>query len=60
MDRNDVAVMIGGGMLGVGLWMIYPPAALIAVGLALITFGILGAWQKAGRGNPPLHGGRGR
>jgi hypothetical protein len=51
MDRNDGAVMVGGAMLGVGLWLIYPPAALIVVGLALITFGILGAWQKAGKGS---------
>jgi hypothetical protein len=50
MDRNDMAVMVGGAMLGVGLWMIYPPAALIAVGLALITFGFAGAWNKARKG----------
>jgi hypothetical protein len=52
MDRNDVAVMVGGAMLGYGLWMIYPPAALIVVGLALITFGILGAWKKSLTPNP--------
>jgi hypothetical protein len=50
MDRNDAAVMVGGAMLGAGLWWIYPPMALIVVGLALVTFGIAGAWQKAGKG----------
>jgi hypothetical protein len=47
VDRNDVVTVLGMGLLAGGLWMVYPPAALIVVGLALITFGIFGAWHKA-------------
>lgn len=47
MDRNDVVTLVGMGCLAGGLWMIYPPAALIAVGLVLIVVGVLGAWRKA-------------
>lgn len=47
MDRNDVMTVIGIGCLAGGLWMIYPPAALIGLGLALIGIGLTGAWTAA-------------
>ena len=47
MDRNDVVTLVGVGLLAAGLWMVYPPAALIAVGLALVGMGLMGAWKKA-------------
>ena len=49
MDRNDAVTLVGVGLLAAGLWMVYPPAALIAVGLALVGMGLMGAWVKAGR-----------
>jgi len=49
MDRNDAVTLVGMGLLAAGLWMVYPPAALIAVGLALVGMGLMGAWAKAGR-----------
>jgi len=47
MDRNDAVTLVGVGLLAAGLWMVYPPAALIAVGLALVGMGLMGAWKKA-------------
>ena len=52
MDRNDVVVILGVGCLAGGLWMVYPPAALIGIGLALVGLGVLGAWQKAKNPSP--------
>ncbi len=49
MNKYDYFSLAGIGCIAVGLWMIYPPAALIAVGLALVVLGILGAWAEARR-----------
>ncbi len=51
MDRNDVVTILGIGCLAGGLWWIYPPAALIVVGLALLGVGLMGAWTKAQKGS---------
>lgn len=32
-----ICVALGIGSLSVGIWMIYPPAALITVGIALLA-----------------------
>ena len=56
MDRNDVVTLVGVGLLAAGLWMVYPPAALIAVGLALVGMGLMGAWKKALTPNPSPKG----
>jgi hypothetical protein len=39
----DVLFTAGGALLAVGLWLIYLPLALIAIGLLLLTLGTLGA-----------------
>ena len=38
---RDAMVGVGTLLVAGGLWMIYPPAALIALGLGLIGFDIL-------------------
>lgn len=43
MDRNDVVGIIGAVLVTAGLWMIYPPAALIVLGCGLVTLALLGA-----------------
>ena len=47
IDLYDVLALAGGVVLAAGLWMIYPPAALIGLGLALVGFGLYGAWLDA-------------
>lgn len=39
----DVLALIGTGLIGVGAWWIYPPAALMIVGAILLTLSIFGA-----------------
>ncbi len=56
MDRNDVVTIFGIGCLAGGLWWIYPPAALIVVGLAMIGIGLLGAWKKVNLTPGPFPG----
>jgi hypothetical protein len=50
MDRNDVVMILGVGVLAGGLAMIYPPAGVIGLGLAMIGIGLMGAWIKARKG----------
>lgn len=58
MDRNDVLTLMGVGCLAGGLWWIYPPAALIVVGIVLIGIGVAEAWKKANI--PPVGKGTGK
>lgn len=37
MDRYDLAATIGAIILTAGVWMIFPPAALIALGMIVIA-----------------------
>lgn len=39
IDRHDLAVVAGVGLVVAGLWIIYPPVALIVAGAALVRFG---------------------
>ena len=39
----DLTAACGALMTGLGLWWIYPPAALIAGGIALTAFALWGA-----------------
>jgi hypothetical protein len=43
MDRWDVVALAGLVMVGVGLWFVYWPLALIVPGLVLAALGVLGA-----------------
>jgi len=47
-DVGDALIIIGGGMVGIGLWLIYPPASLIILGAAITWLGI-GAGRIGGR-----------
>lgn len=40
LDLSDVFIAVGIILACVGVWQIYPPAALIAAGLALFWLGI--------------------
>jgi len=39
-DIHDVLIVAGVGMAAVGLWMVYPPAMFIAVGVGLLWLGM--------------------
>lgn len=39
----DGFCLVGLGLVGAGVWMIYPPAALIVVGAALFILGLIGS-----------------
>lgn len=43
IDIPDLLVIGGSLLFGYGLWLIYPPAAYMAVGLEMCAFGILGS-----------------
>lgn len=45
-DRADALGLIGLGCLGAGLWMWWPPAALMVVGAVLVLVSLLGAWRR--------------
>ena len=40
---DDVLVIVGTALVGVGVWLIYPPAALIVVGAVLLAIGLYAA-----------------
>lgn len=37
---DDVLVIVGTALVGVGVWLIYPPAALIVVGAVMLAIGL--------------------
>jgi CHASE2 domain-containing sensor protein len=43
MDRWDGIALVGLVMVGVGLWFVYWPLALIVPGAALVGLGVVGA-----------------
>ena len=46
MDRYDVMVLLGLGLLAGGLWWIYPPLALVVPGALVLIAGVVGAWTN--------------
>jgi hypothetical protein len=40
LDRFDLAVAVGLGLVLAGMWQIHPPTTLILAGLALVRVGI--------------------
>lgn len=40
---DDVLVVVGTALVGVGVWLIYPPAALIVVGAVMLAIGLYAA-----------------
>lgn len=53
IDASDVLVFCGLLLLGAGLWWLSPPAALIVVGVVLLIVGLVGAWLRGKRAEPP-------
>ena len=43
--------LVGLGLVGVGLWFVYWPLALIVPGVGLVVLGLYGARNSAGGGN---------
>ncbi len=43
IDFNDILVLVGLSSTGYGIWQIYPPAALIAIGCVLFVMGMRGS-----------------
>ncbi len=40
LDLSDGVILTGLAILTAGIWLIYPPAALIEMGLALVLCGV--------------------
>lgn len=49
-DGRDALWAVGILLLGVGLWLWWPPAALMGIGGLLVVIGTMGAWLGRGRG----------
>jgi hypothetical protein len=47
MDRFDVLFLLGLVMVGWGLYLVYPPLALIVPGVVLGVVGLVGASSRA-------------
>ncbi len=39
-DIRDFALLLGAGALFYGIWLIYPPAAYIVIGVGVIYLGV--------------------
>lgn len=50
MDRWDGLALVGLVMVGVGLWFVYWPLALIVPGAGLVGLGVMGARNAGGKG----------
>lgn len=48
MDRWDIMALVGLVLVGVGLWFVYWPLALIVPGVVLVIVGLFGARNSAG------------
>lgn len=47
VDRTDVLVLVGLALLGAGLWLYWPPLALMVIGGLLLAIGLAGAvWRS--------------
>lgn len=46
IDRYDALCLLGLALLCVGLWMIYPPAAVIVCGAVLLRMGLRGGSRQ--------------
>jgi hypothetical protein len=55
-DLSDVLLLLGAVCLFVGVWMIYPPAALIVAGFILVFFAALVQQAKAAATRKPATG----
>jgi len=46
---DDILILSGLILLGVGLWLLHPPLALIILGAILLLIGLVAAWRKGTR-----------
>ncbi len=49
-DLHDILALLGLLLLAGGVWCIYPPAALILVGVILLGVGVMGRPPARGEG----------
>jgi hypothetical protein len=49
LDIGDLLGAIGAGLAGYGIWLIFPPAAFIFGGIALMALAAAMAFKKARR-----------
>lgn len=45
-DLNDALYLAGLGLVGTGLWWVFPPAALVTCGAVLVVLGRLGVGRR--------------
>lgn len=50
VDLHDIVALLGLISLAAGVWWIYPPAALILVGVILLVVGVVGRPPARGEG----------
>ncbi len=46
INGNDVLIVAGLGAFGVGAWALFPPVALMVIGVFVTLIGIVGARQE--------------
>jgi hypothetical protein len=50
IDLRDVLALVGALLTVLGLWLIFPPAALIAAGVSLTALAVLPVLRGRGHG----------
>lgn len=45
-DLKDILIVLGAGLLGYGLWQIWPPLAFVVIGALAIAWGVRGYERK--------------
>jgi uncharacterized membrane protein HdeD (DUF308 family) len=49
IDFSDVLIVIGAALVILGVWLIYPPAVVLVVGLFLLVAGLVRAAKQTSR-----------
>ncbi len=46
IDGSDVMIIAGFGVMGYGLYLIYPPLTPLVIGIIMLLIGLWGAFRK--------------
>ena len=46
IDGNDIFILIGFGLIGYGIYLIWPPLTPLILGALMLIIGIFGALRK--------------